>query len=98
MDTPLFYKGEFILYGKEKIPCVILDAFHYGRDYPNQEYKERYVINSLDKDYQFTGVIYNGVHYPTANFCAGEFLNKTDQKLPLFYNINVEDIFEELYD
>jgi hypothetical protein len=78
---------------------VILDAFHYGRDYQRQQYRERYIIHSLDKDRPFEhDVIYDGVKYPSANFCAGEFLKKTKEKAPLFYNINTEEIFEELYD
>mgnify|MGYP000845362948 FL=1 len=99
MNTPLFYKGEIVRYGKENLLCVILDAFHYGRDYPRQQYRERYIIHSLDKDKPFEhDVIYAGVKYPSTNFCAGEFLKKTKEKAPLFYNINTEEIFEELYD
>lgn len=101
MRTPLFYRGEVVRYGKDNILCVILVAYHYGREYPNQDYRERYIIESLEPErYKFDLKTVsddgNKTYYNT-NRCAGEYLRKIETKEPLYYNFNTEEIFEEVY-
>jgi hypothetical protein len=96
--TPLFYKDEIVLYCNredDKIPCVVIEAHHYKRDFGL--YNERYIIKSLDPKKQFNiGVSSRtnfDVYYENANFCAGEYLEKTDM---IYQEIDTIKIFEEL--
>ena len=83
--TPLFYKNEIVMYSdgkEEKIPCLVIEAFYYKRSIAG--YNERYIIQSLDPKKQFI---------VGANFCAGEYLEKTNM---VYQEIDTIRIFQEL--
>jgi hypothetical protein len=96
--TPLFYKDEIVLYCNredDKIPCVVIEAHHHKRNLVG--WNERYIIKSLDPEKQFTTGISSrtnfDVYYKNANFCAGEYLEKTNIN---YQEIDTIKIFEEL--
>jgi len=98
--TPLFYKGEVVKYNSDSIEivCVVLEAYHYGRDVYNLGYRERYIIQSMEPEvYSFDHELEeDGIVYHNVNKCAGEYLKKIDTKNPL-YSFDIESMFEEFY-
>ena len=95
MSTPLFYKGEVVKYNSDSIEivCLVLEAYHYGRDF-RTSYRERYIIQSMEPEvYSFDlEVEEEGIVYYNVNKCAGEYLKKMD-----IDELGTEEMFEEIY-